>query len=729
MNNIPLVDSPPSSSSKRPERPSSSSSSSKKQRKSTSSSTSSQDDLERLHDELDDVNVSIQKVEQEIDELNIQLKMIDAQLLMPVDSDTLTYLRNKESQLRNEKDHYLKEKDHLLEQKTLLLQQINAPESLAPLLPFPEFASSPCRLRRYFVPHPELSHFISPLLSEPINSISTLPMPPMKLDEIFSIKISQNKPSLPIFHRKCYSDVFTMLSQINFRCLTSSLITGTPGIGKSHSFFCFLRFFLLQKHPNGDFTRRIIGYERDYLKVVSFYELNEDGTHIYAYHFKLTLSLEQTLAEILCPSDIIFRDCEQRHSSDFSHLFLNCHETLLSSPRRKGFSTFLKGIDSSLQFVLPPFSMNEMIRFGRLMEYQQHQINDARILLRVFGGVPRYCYELVYDLQTWQRFVMLFLDTQTEPLLKLNDTNYAVLHTMREYESKDSFPHRLLFLVPNRDLHFSRFAFPSRFVEELVTVAHTLKRKTTALRYLSDEDVSKIYWRIFEHGCVQTLTSQLDALPMKRAKWYDQGGRKILRWEPVDTFFELPHRTQTLSLEELPSSIDSETLLVPLNPTNATWDALSTSALFNFTVASSHDFNKHGLTTAREILGDEHPLPPFYWMVSQKAFDHNQCRITTTADYVLNLTHYLIPRPNPSSTLLREICRREIIAKFRMALESNEAISPALKDAPPMSEELRKVIEQALRPTYEDDEDIYGDTYGDTYGEDEEGLLPSSSSS
>ena len=38
-------------------------------------------ELKRLHDELNNLNISIQIVEQEIDELNIQLKMIDAQLL------------------------------------------------------------------------------------------------------------------------------------------------------------------------------------------------------------------------------------------------------------------------------------------------------------------------------------------------------------------------------------------------------------------------------------------------------------------------------------------------------------------------------------------------------------------------------------------------------------------------------------------------------------------------
>ena len=56
-----------------------------------------------------------------------------------------------------------------------------------------------------------------------------------------------------------------------------------------------------------------------------------------------------------------------------------------------------------------------------------------------------------------------------------------------------------------------------------------------------------------------------------------------------------------------------------------------------------------------------------------------------------------------------------------MALESNEAISPALKYAPPMSEELRKVTEQALLPTFEANEDIY-----DEDDENEGGLLPSS---
>ena len=50
------------------------------------------------------------------------------------------------------------------------------------------------------------------------------------------------------------------VSSVNLRCLPTSLITNTPGIGKSHSFCCFLRLLLLQNNPNEEFTR-LIDYE------------------------------------------------------------------------------------------------------------------------------------------------------------------------------------------------------------------------------------------------------------------------------------------------------------------------------------------------------------------------------------------------------------------------------------------------------------------------------------
>ena len=121
------------------------------------------------------------------------------------------------------------------------------------------------------------------------------------------------------------------------------------------------------------------------------------------------------------------------------------------------------------------------------------------------------------------------------------------------------------------------------------------------------------------------------------------------------------------------------------------------------------------LTTAQDLLGPEQPLPPFSRMVPQTTFDTGRFKITTTADYVFQLTHYLIPRPDPSPAIILDICRKEILEKFRSALEGNSAISPARAQDPPMSNELKTVIEQAIRPIYEEEDD-------------EEGL-PSSSSS
>lgn len=46
------------------------------------------------------------------------------------------------------------------------------------------------------------------------------------------------------------------------------------------------------------------------------------------------------------------------------------------------------------------------------------------------------------------------------------------------------------------------------------------------------------------------------------------------------------------------------------------------------------------------------------------------------------ILHVLRVQADLFLTLLREMCRREILAKFRSALEINEAISPALKDDP-----------------------------------------------
>lgn len=144
MNNISLIDGSPSSSPKRTERLSSSSSpsppssSGKKQRRST---PSAQDGgLERLHGELAQSAVLIQKAEQEIDHLDSQLKAIDAQLLAALDPDVMTYVQCQESQLNKE--------DTLRNEEGCLLQN----KALAFILPLPKFASSPCHTLSSQVP-------------------------------------------------------------------------------------------------------------------------------------------------------------------------------------------------------------------------------------------------------------------------------------------------------------------------------------------------------------------------------------------------------------------------------------------------------------------------------------------------------------------------------------------------------------------------------------------------
>src|SRR3989338_6830932 len=94
------------------------------------------------------------------------------------------------------------------------------------------------------------------------------------------------------------------------------------------------------------------------------------------------------------------------------------------------------------------------------------------------------------------------------------------------------FPHRLLFLTGD-NFGLLNFRFPSKFIEELIVMVHELSEKTTALRYLSAREVAQIYWRIFEHGCILTLTTEsLEPLPMKQlVPPADSASSKPERWE------------------------------------------------------------------------------------------------------------------------------------------------------------------------------------------------------
>ena len=93
---------------------------------------------------------------------------------------------------------------------------------------------------------------------------------------------------------------------------------------------------------------------------------------------------------------------------------------MISSPRRGGFITYLKGTNDEAKFTLPAFSLLETQEFGKMLGYDEARIRDAEILYGVFSGVPRFCYELAYASDQWVGFIDLFLLKELDPILKLN---------------------------------------------------------------------------------------------------------------------------------------------------------------------------------------------------------------------------------------------------------------------------------------------------------------------
>ena len=82
-------------------------------------------------------------------------------------------------------------------------------------------------------------------------------------------------------------------------------------------------------------------------------------------------------------------------------------------------------------------------------------------------------YEQATEQQRWHDFVHLFLDRRLSSILELN-TRSTSLNSIKMI-SDDSFSHRLLFLVPDENFNLQKFCFPSKFVEELIVLAHSLQ--------------------------------------------------------------------------------------------------------------------------------------------------------------------------------------------------------------------------------------------------------------
>ena len=116
--------------------------------------------------------------------------------------------------------------------------------------------------------------------------------------------------------------------------------------------------------------------------------------------------------------------------------------------------------------------------------------------------------------------------------------------------------------MPDENFNLQKFCFPSKFVEELIVLAHSLQVEKTALRYLSQQDVAQIYWQVFERGCILALTFMLlgPSIPMKKGEWDPCDPNKI-GWGPID-IFPLPHRTDIFTWNTMPVGWNGPNILL-----------------------------------------------------------------------------------------------------------------------------------------------------------------------
>src|SRR3989338_4230797 len=200
----------------------------------------------------DDLLKQIEDVEQDIKDTTDEIQQIKAQL-----KNTSELVQKKE--LREYLNILLETEAKLQAKKDYLSQKI-VPPLIDP--------SSKVRLGHHLLPNEILTEFISPLLNEPILSIGStnltasyleLPIPDnFKLSTVYPIKSlplgptpngvgASSRPVLRILVRDCYFYVFEKLKDLQdptkhpdiLSEMETAVVTGTPGIGKSHSFSCF----------------------------------------------------------------------------------------------------------------------------------------------------------------------------------------------------------------------------------------------------------------------------------------------------------------------------------------------------------------------------------------------------------------------------------------------------------------------------------------------------------
>eukprot|EP00005_Dracoamoeba_jomungandri_P003632 CAMPEP_0174251282 /NCGR_PEP_ID=MMETSP0439-20130205/1150_1 /TAXON_ID=0 /ORGANISM="Stereomyxa ramosa, Strain Chinc5" /LENGTH=467 /DNA_ID=CAMNT_0015331553 /DNA_START=304 /DNA_END=1707 /DNA_ORIENTATION=+ len=419
----------------------------------------------------------------------------------------------------------------------------------------------------------------------------------------------------------------------------NAMITGTPGIGKSFSFFHFLPRFLQE-------GRRVV-HEDQYEKSLSMFE-KKDGK-LRAYRFDLIKQPHAAafLEKFMGPEDIVFRDWES-YTGDIAPFPFPCRmEIILSSPRRSGFGRYLKYVPGMAQLCLPPHSLDELHKFAGEAVPKE----DLAFMHGMFNGVLRWCLERPYDEFEWGNFFHLLVKREAAPLVELCSGPSRLADISNTDDKK--FPHRLQTLEATEQCTFHQWTYPSLFVEELLYQSQYLQKEHFAKRMLSDEDLLRLDDKIFERGCARALVDpHPHNIDCKEASFKEVvvGTKKKWKtdWDKAGTF-ALPHR-EKINRSAL---TNEKELFVPTQQTYETVDFISSEGGFNATLADKHDFKQAGFNKAKKVFNRISPGKEFkmYWLVRQDVFESGHFQLKNRASqFVRDVPHFLLPHQSTQLT-------------------------------------------------------------------------------
>ena len=207
--------------------------------------------------------------------------------------------------------------------------------------------------------NPALAAWLQPLIDSPptTDTPGSLPLSEHFFpSQFFSIRALD---PMPVVVRECYKDLLERLEDLTSvahfhktgNIIQKLVITGTPGIGKSHIVFSLLPHLLN--------TDRLVAVEKSYLNKVSVFFKQQGKLVALVFHLKDSPTEAPLFKSLFKRGDFIFRDPEE-HEGQLEGFNLPASEVLVSSPLRVGFLKFLKGMHDSAQLVLPPHTLSEL---------------------------------------------------------------------------------------------------------------------------------------------------------------------------------------------------------------------------------------------------------------------------------------------------------------------------------------------------------------------------------